>query len=548
MKYRVLPWLEGIALALLVLALVAAGGDVLRASYHGLLHVRVGQAVLDAGLTPENPYHAGAPLRYYTLYPALGVLLGRAGCGPLWGFALLNVLAALLFPPALDALGRALGLAPRARRWAFWAAVLGFNALGWVGFVLGAAGAPAGAAPVMRLAPLTFAGLPWGWDQRLQAFLPKFLNVSSFALALPFALWALAAAGRDTDGKRAWPRVQAALAAAAALALNPLVGAWAGAVMAVWLLPLARQRPLRAFFAWVVAGAAAVALALPFLLPAFAAAPAGGPRVEVTLGSQPLADLLGPLAGLLVLAWCGRAAFGAGRAWRWGLAAAAAAALVVAGEMPWGNEYKMARLAGVLLALPAGAGLAVLGARRSWLPWTALLFALPTTLLVPPAYLAWARESPPLPLAWDGRRLVPRPGAEPRLPLELLEAEAAAPAGAVLLVDPFRFAAQLGGDRVQGMPLAPLFRHPLAVDLLQVHNEGQPDLGARLAAARALYLTDAAAPGLAALADLRQRFPGRPLLVLARAGEVADRAAAASGGEILVAASDFTLWWLPPPS
>src|SRR6185295_13936790 len=107
-----------------------------------------------------------------------------------------NVLAALLVAPSLDALGRACGLSFVARRAAFLAAVLGFNALGWTGLHISWEHAMRGIRhvdpPVFRLMPMCFTEHPWGWDARLQAFLPKFLNVSSFAIALPFALWALA--------------------------------------------------------------------------------------------------------------------------------------------------------------------------------------------------------------------------------------------------------------------------------------------------------------------------------------------------------------------
>ena len=132
LRERAAPWLEGGALALLVLIVVTLGGDSLRMSYHGSLHATIGEAVLRDGLLPENPYHASEGLNYYLLYPTLGVLLGRIGMGPLWGFALLNLLAGLLLGPALDALGRALGLEFRARRFAFLWMIFGLNGLGWL--------------------------------------------------------------------------------------------------------------------------------------------------------------------------------------------------------------------------------------------------------------------------------------------------------------------------------------------------------------------------------------------------------------------------------
>src|SRR6185436_12303810 len=169
----------------------------------------------------------------YTLYPLLGAAIGRLGIGPLWAFALIDVLAALLLAPALDALGRAFGLSFRARRAAFLAAVLGFNGLGWIGLV-GAEDPGRGVPPVYALLPMTFGGARFGWDARLQAFLPKFLNVTSYAIALPPALLALAICAR---GKKAFVRVAVLLALS--LALNPLVGGLAGACAAIWVAPSA---------------------------------------------------------------------------------------------------------------------------------------------------------------------------------------------------------------------------------------------------------------------------------------------------------------------
>ena len=86
-QYRV-AWAEGALLALAIFFILALGGESVRASYHGYLHTTVGEAVLRDGLLPENPYHAGSPLRYYTLYPTLGVLLGKIGIGPTMGICL----------------------------------------------------------------------------------------------------------------------------------------------------------------------------------------------------------------------------------------------------------------------------------------------------------------------------------------------------------------------------------------------------------------------------------------------------------------------------
>jgi hypothetical protein len=319
---RAVAWLEGALLALVVALLYVLGGEALRSSYHGYLHAAIGEAVLREGLLPENPWHAGAALRYYTLYPLLGVLLGRIGFGPLLGFALLNGIAALLLGPALDSLGRSLGLGGHARRWAFLAAVLGFNGLGWLGFVV--LGMPdEGAAPFFATMPATFASESFGWDARLQAFLPKYLNASSYALSLPFALWALAAGG--PSARTPW-RVLVPLVLA--LALNPLVGGFAALVLFLWSLPPILRTAGRQGFGPPLVLALAGILSLPFVAPILRP----GPTAESLLGhpafgGSPFTNLLGPLALLVPLGLAGCLRFQKGARWRWISASLLAAAV-----------------------------------------------------------------------------------------------------------------------------------------------------------------------------------------------------------------------------
>lgn len=550
--HALVPWIEGLGLAGVVLVILAAGGDAVRASYHGYTHVAIGEAVLRDGLTPENPYHAGAPLRYYTLYPLVGVLLGRTGIGPLWGFAWLNVLSALLFAPALDALGRALGLSFGARRACFWSAVLGFNGLGWIGTLF--AGADSlGRTPVYALAPMTFARESFGWDPRLQAFLPKFLNVSSYALALPFALWALAACARPDT-----PRVRTALAAGAsvglALALNPLVGGLAGACMAVWIAPALVRADARTRTVWLGAGVFALALAAPFLLPATKPAPTG-PQLfgNPPLGGSPFANLVGPALIVLVPGLFGLKLMPSAARWRWCVAAIGAGALVLAGEMPQGNEYKMARLFGLLWALPAGAFFAraiARGGARRYATVALAVACLPTTLCVPRAYLAWGREAGALPLCVERGRLVPDPAVvRPPIPPAICAAESRADPRAVVVLAPFRSGARGDTGLVQGNPLAPALNHALFVDVPQIHNEGQVDLQERLDCASAVWegRTWNGSPLAPAtgLARLRALLPDRALLLL-----VYDSAAhlapilMGEGAEALSRAGGYTLWSL----
>jgi hypothetical protein len=533
-------WIEGGVLAAVVLAILVLGGEAVRASYHGYLHAALGEAVIRGGLLPENPYHAGEALRYYTLYPLLGAAIGRIGIGPLWAFAAIDALAALLLAPAFDALGRSLGLAPAARRAAFLAAVLGFNGLGWLGF-LASRGPGAGVPPVYALLPMTFGSQAFGWDGRLQAFLPKFLNVSSYAIALPFALWALAPCARapGAGGRPRGELVQVSVSLALSVALNPLVGGFVGLCAALWIAPEALRGGVRAGTFWALAFLAAGALALPFLLPAFRPTPHGAELTgKVALGGNPWSNLAGPnllLLPLGILGWRGLAP--AARP-RFLAAAAIAAALVLLGEMPQGNEYKMSRLTGLLWAIPAGAWAA--RARRT--SAAIALLCLPTTLAVPWAYVAWGSHAAELPLRVRAGRLAPR---DARL-APLMEAESRADERAVVLISPDFPGAQGAAGLVQGNALAPALRHPLFVDLPQIHNDGVPDLEERLELLDACYGGEDGEAIAAALARIRGTVAGRPLIAFTD-GPAQEPAAslAKAGASLLARAGDCALWSLP---
>jgi hypothetical protein len=500
-RERIWPLLEALLLAALVALVLAASGEAVRASYHGYLHVSVGEAVLREGLRPENPYHAGVALRYYTLYPLLGVTLGRLGnLGPLWAFVALNVLAALLLPVALDALGRRLRLGFAARRAAFWSMLLGFNGLGWIGYLF-SAGDPFGSAPVYALMPMTFAREAWGFDARLQAFLPKFLNVSSYALALPFLLFALAASRP----------LLAAAALGLALALNPIVGGVAGLLLAGREALRWKHSSWREKLAWCLCGLAAGLCALPFLLPSFTPAPVGPSLTgNPALGGSPFANWLGPQWLLALPAWLGwRQMETLARRWLL-LGALLLSALVLWGEMPQGNEYKMARLLSVLLAIPAGVWLAQ---RSRILLALGGLLTLPPLLLSVHAYLAYGRQSPPLVLEARQGVLVPAAWAEQQLSRDARLFEYYADSRAVLVAPPQLFRGAQSRALVQGSLLAPFAQHPLYADLPQIHNEGQADLGARLDELRALY-SGSLGEAEIALGVMRARFPDRALVIL----------------------------------
>jgi hypothetical protein len=569
------PWVEAVLLAILVSLVFVIGGEVVRTSYHGYLHASIGEAVRAEGWSPENPYHAGEALRYYTLYPWLGAWLGSWGMGAITGFALLNVLAALLFAPALDSLGRSLGLSWQARRLAFVFAVLGFNGLGWLGWLFHPP--EQSAVPVFAFQSLTFGFESWGWDARLQAFLPKFLNVSSFALALAPTLWALAAAQRVLTGQAgkfgAWAVL---LPAGLALAINPLAGGFAGLCLLVWVAPRLLGASSSERLAWCGAGLGAVALALPFLLPAFAPAPQGESLTgSVGFQQEGWGNILGPSCFVLVFAVLALRKWTAAMRMRWGLAVGIAVLVAVYARLPWGNEYKLARLAGILLALPCGAWWA---ARLPWKPVLLASIAVfgPTTALVVMAYLDWGRESsPPALEAQANGALLPRAElAAQGLPQSVQVALHAEARDAVLWMNIVHPGMVRSQGVVQGNTLAPALGHALFVDIPQIHNEGIADLVQRLAwtvgadnlvrvfgaerGSRMLAALNGARPSglwegrdashaFDALAAARAHLPERTWLVLTQAQfPGVEQALQDAGARQLATENGISLWRLEP--
>jgi hypothetical protein len=565
-KSRLAPWVEGLLLAMVVLVVVSMGGEAVRTSYHGYLHTTLGEAVMRDGLMPENPYHAGEALRYYTLYPTLGVLLGRFGMGPLWGFAVLNLLAALLLGPALDALGRRLGLSFLARRGAFLAMVLGFNGLGW--WFRGEGPVPPdGAQPLLILRDFT-AAFGMEWDARLQSFLPKLFNVSSFALALPFALAALAQLlGGLSHAAHAKARLQAGGLLGLATAINPLVGIHTALLFTVMVLEAMRRDGAQpALRRWLPAAGLAVVVALPFLLPLMQSAPEGAPMQSPDFplaGDGPFANLVGPLAALVLLGIPGWLRLGREGYLLLG-AAVGAAFLMSFLSLPWDNEYKFPRVAAIFLALPAGLALAPSGGGRGALAWAAggllMLGAMvPTAYRTATAYAAWT-DAGLLPLAEvvDGRLAPTAESAARGLPPTVAAAEAALPRDAVVAMFSRHPVASGRSMGATGNRLAPVLHHSLFVDEPQIHNQAMPDLRRRLDLQTSLWTElDWARNGpgtrrmdrAASLAEMRGMLEDRGLAILSLDADEASRAFfAASGGERRASESGVTLWWFPPTS
>jgi hypothetical protein len=265
---------------------------------------------------------------------------------------------------------------------------------------------------------------------------------------------------------------------------------------------------------------------------------------KVALGGRPLSNLLGPILILLPLGALGLRSLPPSARRRFLFGAAIAAALVMLGEMPQGNEYKMSRLSGLLWALPAGAWAADLSGSsgpRRWLPAALALVCVPTTLAVPWAYLGWSAHAEKLPLEVHGGVLAPRaPGLS-----SLFEAEARADPRAVVLLAPSFPGADAGAGLVQGNALAPALHHPLFADLPQIHNDRVQGLAERLAMLEAAYGLDERESVSAALARVRSTLPLRPFLVFTVDSEPEPAASLAPlGASLLARGGGCALWSL----
>lgn len=555
LRDRVAPWIEGGLLALVVMVIVTLSGDAVRTSYHGYLHTSLGEAVLRDGLMPENPYHAGTPLHYYTLYPTLGVLLGKLGGGPLWGFAILNMFAAMLMGPALDAFAKRLGLGFAARRFAFFSMVLGFNGLAqwWV-----SSDTPMveGASPLLVLLDLTQPMSELSWDGRLQSFLPKFLNVSSFAISLPFAFFALA--DNLASGKRETLRMGVLLGIT--MALNPLVGGFVAVLVVLEKLPLLKQG-MAGIQTLLPAAGVAVLLALPFLLPLLGGSPEGDSSMAGAfpfIGSGAWANLLGPLLLLWPLGIWG--VFKLPKDKRPPLCfALGLAALFSFLSLPWSNEYKFPRMEGILLALPVGAAL---GSMWKSLPGKLLapalgLLCVPTFLSTFQAYAQWdLGESNLLNHVEDGRLAIRPEGLIQTWPKQIAIAEQELADDAVLLLHPWHPGTQGSALGAQGNPLMPILSHSLFVDSPQIHNASLPDLRERLDASFALWqgrrwVKQESKPSdpydsSLALKTIRTKVAGRPLAVVTFQDHPAVQLLIATGGSLVAEENGLAMWLLPP--
>lgn len=322
-------WAVGGLLACLVLAWFHSGTEA-AASYHGLVHGAITEAIQRTGVPPEDPFFAGETLRYYWFHHALAALM--PGTGALAALALLNALAALLIVPGAAGLARRLDPAPGCSVGAVILVLAGFNAVGFIPWAVAGFPWTTDGAPLASLSALTWPG----GDPRNHVFLAKYLNLSSFPLGLSLAVWSMR---QVLEGRR---RLQSGLLTAAAVAVNPLA---AGPFVAGSLVTGGRTRP--AVLAGLVVGALTWGLS------------AGG--ADLGWGwpgpGRLLTGLGAPAAVMLVLASRRPAPAGPAR-----LALLVVAGVSAAGwlflRLPLDNEYKFVRtacLALCFLAAPAAA-------------------------------------------------------------------------------------------------------------------------------------------------------------------------------------------------
>lgn len=529
--------LGALALAVASAALVALlsfRGSAARASYHGLLHSALLLAA-DRGVPPENPYLAGTPLAYYWLWHAQGALVARGlGVAPTVALALSNVWAAALMPLALHQLAAALFRDGKRELAGVLLALFGLNALGgWAWLAHGAPwSAPASSAALLdSLRPATDpAGTPLAflpaWDARLAFGPSKLANPSSYPAALALLCASLAAAAHALrHGARPWVGATA-LCAGASLAVNPIDGGVAVAVVAAAALAFAPGVRLRVL-------AALAACALPGALLALGAVRGyGGSLAQLDPGGARALGAAAPV--LLLLPPAAFALRGAADRRVAGLAVTAAllplalAALIV---LPYDNQYKLVRIAAVPLGLLAAGGLFALwearGARRA-------LGALLAAALVPGAlavdglglasYLAFARVE--LPLVERPLALAPRAadgeGADVARAWEWLQRASRVLERPVLVADVLGEPTTYGGvafsdpvQNLQGHEGAAFSGAALLCDVpSQALDARAPELARRLALVRRVFAEPGAPePGELALPELR----GRPLLVLVTA-------------------------------
>lgn len=411
------------------------------ASWHGFLHTAIANRFPGPEWTPENPFFAGEPLRYYWVFHRIAAAVGDVShLDPLTALRLLTLTGLVLLVITAALLGRRLYGSAGAGILIGYLALVGLNPLG-----PGIAGArhlkgmplfeQETGGPVVetvfvsneladqlmsrKLLPSMYFSTDWRQGQNVVWF----FDISSRGLALGVLMALLLVVVRPAHR---WPHLVATgLVTAALVALNPIVGlAVSGGLGFSWLLQdwLARRRdPTTGFphVAVVIALAVGVLVAAPTFIQLFSQ---GGGTTTINPPGMMASKLVNMALNFLVVAVLVLLALRISLGQRTGGLRAAAITgallllLVAVVHLEEGNEHNLTNAALVLLAVPAVAPLVLArngdrldhrkARRRLWV--VALLFV-PMTL---GTWLAFDGR-PPLPFQASGGALIRVPESDP---------------------------------------------------------------------------------------------------------------------------------------
>ncbi len=400
-----------------VVAALLLGNPWLVPRSDGWFHAAVTLQIAERGAPPEDPYFAGLRLLYFWGYHAWSMIwIAISPRLSVWApLVVLNLSGAMAVILGVCLLARRLGAGPRGMVAAAAVATLGYSPFAWV-LIVGRAfmGTVTGFGEMRRLVTLgvnpVMQAMSMGTLHSSMAFFgDKFLVLTPFALGLAqFSLLLLVMLDFIA---RPSLRTGAALGLveASGLFIHSVVG-WSGALLAggwwwwaLWRSRRAEERRLRhALVPLCAVFVAVVAILLPYL-------------AVTTLGKhEPMAPGFSmPAVGTLLYA--GMLVVPAGMAWLWSarhrvegakdllffavLLAAAGLSL----SLPGHNQSKFFNLLFLLLAAPAGMGLAELfsrlrGPMRPLVAALLMIAILPTVTL---AFWGFATERAQAGQAWE---------------------------------------------------------------------------------------------------------------------------------------------------
>lgn len=435
------------------------------ASWHGFLHTAIANRYPGPSWTPENPFFAGEPLRYYWVFHRLGSGLAHTlGVDPLTGLRILALAGLILLVVTAALLGRRMLGSTGAGIMIGTLALIGLNPLGPGIAAARHLGKHAtlfeqelGGRPVetvfvsneqadqlmsRRLLPMMYYSTDWRQGQNVVWF----FDISSRGLALGVLMALLAILLRPA--MRWFHLAGITLLTAALAALNPIVGlAVAGGFGFSYTLIRWKPRPpesgVPAFPGVVLALAAGVLIAAPTFIQLFTH---GGGMTTINPPLVIVNKLINLAVNFLVilpLVWIAVTSSLGSRAVSLRAAAITGGLLLLAValvHLEEGNEHNLTNAALVVLAVPAVAALVLertgeprperLARRRMWV--TGLLF-LPVTV---GTWLAFDGR-PPLPFAATNGRLERVPPSDPVAALYQWIGQHTA-RDAVFIVDPSR--------------------------------------------------------------------------------------------------------------